>query len=103
MAVANEMLAQYLRLPPDNLEELEIYINAAVDYSAAAGVTEPEEGKDLYHLLIMSLAANYYENRGLSVSGTYAGTAEETRRSMLNSFILNLRYRPKKVAGETEP
>ncbi len=102
MAVTNEMLAEYLRLPPDNLDSLQIYIDAAVDYATAADVPEPEgENKSLYHLLIMSLAANYYDNRGLSVSGTYAGTAEETRRSILNSFILNLRYRGK--GEEPEP
>lgn len=105
MAVTKEMLANYLRLPPDNLEELEIYIDAAVDYSAAADVEEPENNKNLYHLLILALAANFYENRGLAVEGTYAGTAEATRQSMLNSFILNLRYRaaPEEATEEVIP
>lgn len=91
MAVTKENLAEYLHLPPDDSEDLGWCISAAKAKAKAAGVPEFQHNP-LYDLFIMSLAASYYESRGLSFSGSYQGAAEENQRKLINSFVLELRY-----------
>lgn len=91
MAVTTETLKDYLRLSPDSTEDLTMYINAAKAKAAAAGVPVFQNNA-LYDLFIHELAANYYENRGLSYSGSYQATAEENARKIINSFVLELRH-----------
>ena len=84
-------LASYLRLLPDDSEDLTLYLNAAKAKAAAAGIPELENN-DLYDLFLYALAAFYYDNRGMTFAGTYQGTAEENARRLINSFVLTLRY-----------
>lgn len=91
MAVTADGLRAYLRLPVTYGESLEIYLNAAKDKAKGAGIPEFQTNAQ-YDMFIYSLAAMYYENRALAFSGAYQGTAEETARKLINSFVLELRY-----------
>ena len=91
MAVTNETMKEYLRLPPDSPEDVSDYIAAAKSKLRAAGVPEYNNNAQ-YDLTLKALAAMYYDNRGLAFSGTYQATAEENARRLLNSLVLELRY-----------
>ena len=91
MAATVEGLRKYLRLMPDNDEELTLYLNAAKDKATAAGVPELKDNAQ-YDLFLYALAAMYYSNRGMGFSGSYQQAAEENARRMINSFVLELRY-----------
>lgn len=89
--VTEKDLSAYLRNPPDNEEALEFYLSAARSKARAAGVPEYENNAQ-YDLFILSLAAMYYDNRGMAFAGSYQATAEENARNMINSFVLELRH-----------
>lgn len=91
MSVTSKSLHEYLGNPPDSSEDLSMYINAAKAKATAAGVPEFKNNAH-YDMFIHELAAHYYENRGLSVSGSYQATAEETTRRITNAYVLELRY-----------
>lgn len=91
MAVTSKSLHEYMGSAPDDSEDLSIYINAAKAKAKAAGVREFKNNAH-YDLFIYELAAHYYDNRGLSVSGSYQATAEETARKICNAYVLELRY-----------
>ena len=91
MAVTNETMFEYLHLPPDSSVDIAPYVAAAKAKARSAGVPEFRNNPQ-YDLFIMALAAMYYENRGMSFSGSYQATAEENARKMINSFVLELRY-----------
>lgn len=93
MAVTTSDLRDYLRLSPDQAGGVGMYLEAAKAKAAAAGIPDFADNSQ-YDLFILSLAAMYYENRGMSFSGSYQATAEETARRMINSFVLELRYTP---------
>lgn len=91
MAVDSQSLHAYMRDPPDCSEDLSMYINAAKARAKAAGVPDFKHNA-LYDMFIHELATHFYENRGLSVSGTYQATAEHTAQNITNSYVLQLRY-----------
>lgn len=91
MAVTTETLRQYLRLPPDDAEDLSVYIDAAKSKAKTAGIKEYSNNAQ-YDMFIHSLAAMYYENRGMTYSGSYQATAESNARKLINAFTLELRY-----------
>ena len=91
MAVTEAELREYLRLPPDSAENVSGYIAAAQSKARSAGIPDFQCNAQ-YDLFILSLAAMYYENRGMAFSGTYQATAEENARKLINSFVLELRY-----------
>lgn len=91
MAITSADLAGYLRLPPDDAGELDIYIAAAKDKARTAGIPDFKNNSQ-YDLFILSLSAMYYDNRGMAFSGSYQATAEENARKLINSFVLELRY-----------
>lgn len=91
MAVTAQTLKDYLRLPPDDDEDLTMYIDAAKAKAKAADVPEFRDNA-LYDLFIHELAGNYYENRNMAYSGSYQATAEENARRICNSFVLELRH-----------
>ncbi len=91
MATTTADLAAYLRLPPDGTEDLSRYLDAAKAKARVAGVPSFRNNA-AYDLFILALAAMYYENRGMSFSGSYQATAEENARNLINSFVLELRY-----------
>lgn len=84
-------LRDYLRLPPDSPENLEMYLAAARSKARAAGIPEYQNNA-LYKMFILSLAAMYYDNRGMTYSGSYQATAENNARNLINAFVLELRY-----------
>lgn len=90
---------QYLRLPPDSAEDVDQYLAAAKSKAAAAGI-KVFENNAMYDLFIYSLAAMYYDNRGMAFSGSYQATAEENARKLINSFVLELRYASEDSTGE---
>lgn len=91
MAVTEADLAGYLREAPDSTENLSFYLSAARDKARAAGVPEFQNNA-YYDLMILTLAAMYYENRGAAFSGSYQATAEENARKIINGFVLELRH-----------
>lgn len=97
MAVTTTDLVAYLNLPPDAAADLTVYLNAARSKARAAGVPSFQHNAE-YDMFMLALAGMYYDNRGLSVSGSYQATAEENARRMINSFVLELRH-----ASEDEP
>lgn len=101
MAVNPLMLQEYLRLPPDSTEELSGYLAAACSKARAAGIRDFQNNAQ-YDLFILSLAAMYYENRGMAFSGAYQATAEENARKLIDSFVLELRYATEDAAEDGE-
>lgn len=91
MAVTEQRLREYLRLPPDSTEDLSGYLAAARSKSRTAGIPDFQNNAQ-YDLFILALASMYYENRGMAFSGSYQATAEENARRLVNSFVLELRY-----------
>lgn len=91
MAATVEGLRKYLRLTPDDDDELTIYFDAAQDKAKAAGIPRFEHNAQ-YDLFIYALAAMYYDNRGMAFSGAYQATAEANARKLIDSFVLELRY-----------
>ena len=90
--VTVENLRDYLNPPPDISEEsLASWLKAAKSDARTAGVPDFQNNAQ-YDLFILSLAAWYYDNRGMSVSGSYQATALETMQKIKNSFVLQLRY-----------
>lgn len=91
MAATTIGLKSYLRLPADSAEDVSIYLNAAVGKATAAGIPAYRNNAQ-YDLFLYALAAMYYDNRGMSFSGSYQATAEETATKLINSFVLELRH-----------
>lgn len=91
MAVTQDQLKSYLRLPPDSTEDLTGYLAAAQSKARLAGVPAFANNAH-YDQFILSLAAMYYDNRGMAFSGSYQAAAEENARRLINSFVLELRY-----------
>ena len=91
MAVNTDTLAGYLHLPPDNSEDLSVFLSAAQSKARAAGIPDFENNAQ-YDLFIMALAALYYDARGMSFPGMTPTAAEDSARRLINSFVLELRY-----------
>lgn len=91
MAVTNDGFKAYLRLPADSAEDVSMFLSAAKAKAAAAGIPE-FENNSLYDLFLYALAAMYYDNRGMSFSGSYQATAEANATKLINSFVLELRH-----------
>lgn len=91
MAVTDDTLREYLRLPPDSTEDLTGYLAAATSKAKAAGIPTFKNNAQ-YDMFIMALASMYYENRGMAFGGSYQATAEENARKLINSYVLELRY-----------
>lgn len=89
--ISEENLRDYLRLSPDDTGSLTLYLEAAKSKARAAGIPEYQHNAG-YDLFLLSLAAMYYENRGLAFSGSYQATAEENATKLINSFVLSLRH-----------
>lgn len=81
----------YLRNPPDDDQDLNLYLDAAKQSAKDADIPDYTDNAK-YDLFICALAAMYYENRGLTFSGAYQATAEANARRLVNSFVLELRF-----------
>lgn len=102
MAVTSSDLVQYLNNPPDNEEDLTKYIMAAKSKARAAGIPDYKHNAQ-YDQFILALAAMYYENRGMTFSGSYQATAEANARKLVNSYVLELRYAGEDPEDEVTP
>lgn len=103
MAVTVDSFREYLNPPPDiTNEQLKDWLAAARSEARTAGVRDFSNNAQ-YDLFIKSLAAWYYDNRGLQVSGTYQATALETKKKMVDSFVLQLRYAREDKEPERQP
>lgn len=90
--VTVESLRAYLNLPPDvDSSDLTMWLNAAKSDARSAGVPDFQNNAQ-YDLFICALAGWHYDNRGMSVSGSYQATALETMQNIKNSFVLQLRH-----------
>ena len=102
MAVTSADLVDYLNNPPDCEADLTKYINAAKSKARGAGIPDFKHNA-LYDEFILALAAMYYENRGMSFSGSYQATAESNARKLVNSYVIELRYATEDPVGEVTP
>lgn len=92
MAVSANGLKAYLNCSPDITEDqLSLWLNAAKSEARTAGIPDFENNAQ-YDLFIYALAAWYYDNRGLQVSGSYQATARETMQKIKDAFVLQLRH-----------
>lgn len=67
------------------------YLAAAVSKAKAAGIP-PFNNNAQYDLFILTLAAMYYDNRGMVFEGQRPDYSEPTARNIINSFVNELRY-----------
>lgn len=85
--VTVDKLRRYLRLPPDDSEDLEGYLLAAKAKAQSAGIREFQENA-LYDQFILQFAGMLYDVRSMDV-----GEADPAKVQMLlNSYVLPLRY-----------
>lgn len=90
--VTTEGLKEYLNCSPDTTEnQLSKWLDAAKSEARTAGIPEFQRNAQ-YDLFIYALAAWYYDNRGLQVSGSYQATARETMQKIKDAFVLQLRH-----------
>lgn len=90
--VTVDSLRQYLNCSPDTTAaQLSMWLDAAKSEARTAGIPEFQRNAQ-YDLFIYALAAWYYDNRGLQVSGSYQATARETMQKIKDAFVLQLRY-----------
>lgn len=91
MAATLESLKEYLGLMPDDADgAAKICLDAAIAKARAAGVPDLQSNAQ-YDLFIYALAAYYYDNRGLTVSGSYKTETMEAAQKMIDAFVLELR------------
>ena len=95
MAVTTADLAAYAHAPEAGLQP---YIDAAKSKARAAGIPDYAHNGQ-YDLFILSLAAYYYDNRGL---GAPLADDQAVRR-MVNSFVLELRHAGEDPETEPDP
>lgn len=84
-------MRDYLRLPPGGHDKVGTYLAAAWSKARSAGIPDFENNAQ-YDMFILALAALYYDNRGLSFSGTYQNDKQRNTVELLNSFVLELRH-----------
>ena len=105
MAATIEGFRDYLNPAPDVTDDqLGGWIAAAKSEARTAGVPDFKQNAQ-YDLFIYALAAWYYDNRGMQVSGTYQATSLETKKKIMDSFVLTLRHAtedPEESDGEGE-
>ena len=82
--VTVENFRQYLRTPPDEHEDLQIYLQAAVSKARSAGIKDFQQNA-LYDQFILNYAGMLYDNRSMDLDTSKA-------KAMIDSFVLELRY-----------
>jgi hypothetical protein len=88
MAATVETLRRYLRLPSNDTEDLTGYLAAAQSKARTAGISAFAHNAQ-YDMFLHSLAAMYYDNRGMEPDNPASAAAMER---MISSFVLELRY-----------
>lgn len=90
MAVTEESFRKYLGPMPDDTTDLKMYLEAAKAKARSAGIPDFKNNA-YYDLFICALAAMFYENRGMTFSGSYQATASDNAQKLINTFVLELR------------
>ncbi len=93
MAVTVEKLAQYLAVAPDSVDDLSMYLDAARSTARNAGIPDFERNAQ-YDIFILSLAALYYDNRGMG-----GPVSDEAARRIIRHFVWSLRYAQEDTDG----
>lgn len=89
MAVTvEEFKAEYLGLLPDDTKDVEKYLAGAKSKARTAGIPVFTHNAQ-YDLFIYSLAAMYYDNKGMTFSNPEDAV---NAQRMIDSFVLELRY-----------
>ena len=86
MAITSSDLATYLKLNPDDTEDLVGYLAAAKTKARTAGIPSFSSNA-LYDQFIKELAGYMHDNRSLGASDSEAGV-----QKIINSYVLELRY-----------
>lgn len=85
--VTEDKFRKYLRLPPDDREDLEGYLLAAKEKARSAGVREFQDNA-MYDQFVLQFAGLLHESRSMDTSDADPAKVQ----MLLNSFILPLRY-----------
>lgn len=99
-ATVETFKTEYLGLPPDAPDGFAgLCVNAAKSKLHDAGVPDFQNNAH-YDLAVYAIAGYFYDNRGLTVSGSYKMGTVEAAQGMINSFVLELRGAKDGVSGE---
>ena len=102
MAATIEKLGAYLGLLPDEDTAIaQMALDAAIAKATGAGIPAFKNNPH-YDLFIYSLAALWYDNRGLTTPGTATIGGAESIEHLVNSFVLELRYAKDGEASDTD-
>lgn len=85
--VTAERFRNYLRLPPDDTEDLEGYLLAAKAKARSAGIPDFQENA-MYDQFLLQFAGLLYDSRSMDTSDADPAKVQ----MLLNSFVLPLRY-----------
>ena len=85
--VSTDKFRKYLRLPPDDDEDLEGYLLAAKAFGRSAGIRDFQDNA-LYDQFLYQFAGLLYEARSMDTSDADPAKVQALR----NSFVLPLRY-----------
>ena len=82
-----EKLRKYLRLPPDDEEDVEGYLQAAKAKAKSAGIPDYQDNA-LYDQFLLQFAGLLYESRSIDTTTVDPAKLQD----LLNTFVLPLRY-----------
>ncbi len=85
--VTVDKLRKYLRLPPDDTEDLEGYLLAAKEKARSAGIRDFQDNA-MYDQFLMQFAGLLYEARSMDTDAADPAKVQ----MLLNSYVLPLRY-----------
>ena len=85
--VTVDRLRRYLRLPPDDDEDVEGYLLAAKAKARSAGIRDFQDNA-MYDQFLLQFAGLLYESRSMDTSDADPAKVQ----ALLNSFVLPLRY-----------
>ena len=82
-----DRLRRYLRLPPDDTEDLEGYLLAAKAKARSAGIPDFQDNA-MYDQFLLQFAGLLYEARSMDTDAADPAKVQ----MLLNSYVLPLRY-----------
>lgn len=85
--VTVDKLKKYLRLPPDDNEDLEGYLLAAKEKARSAGIRDFQDNA-MYDQFLMQFGGLLYESRSMDTNAVDPAKLQ----MLLNTYVLPLRY-----------